>query len=76
MIDVAHIAKLARLELDENMEKDLSSILEYFKILDEIDVSKTDPEFYPLDIRNIMREDKVEAVSLKQKGHIKVKKVL
>ena len=80
MIDTAHIAKLARLELTKEemkkMEKDLSCILEYFEMLNEIDVSKTDPGFHALDIKNIMREDKIEAGSLEQKGHVKVKQVL
>jgi len=67
--DVQHIAKLARLGLTENeikkFQKDLSSILDYFKSLKEIDVSKIEPTFHPAEHffekkLEIMREDKAE----------------
>jgi len=67
--DVQHIAKLARLGLTENeikkFQKDLSSILDYFKSLKEIDVSKIEPTFHPSEHffekkLEIMREDKAE----------------
>jgi aspartyl-tRNA(Asn)/glutamyl-tRNA(Gln) amidotransferase subunit C len=72
--DVQHIAKLARLGLTEDeikkFQKDLSSILDYFKSLKEIDVSKIEPTFHPAEhffkrrLRT-MREDKAEAQSVK-----------
>ena len=44
--DVRHIAKLARLGIskqeEENFQHDLSSILEYVKLLETVDVSKVD----------------------------------
>jgi len=67
--DVQHIAKLARLGLTENeikkFQKDLSSILDYFKSLKEIDVSKIEQTFHPAEHffekkLEIMREDKAE----------------
>ena len=67
--DVQHIAKLARLGLTENeikkFQKDLSSVLDYFKSLKEIDVSKIEPTFHPAELffekkLEIMREDKAE----------------
>jgi len=67
--DVQYIAKLARLGLTENeikkFQKDLSSILDYFKSLKEIDVSKIEPTFHPAEHffekkLEIMREDKAE----------------
>jgi len=67
--DVQHIAKLARLGLTENeikkFQKDLSSVLDYFKSLKEIDVSKIEPTFHPAEHffekkLEIMREDKAE----------------
>ena len=61
--EVKHIAKLARLGLSEKemekMEKELSSILEYFEKLKEVDVSQIEPTFHSVPIENVMREDKI-----------------
>ena len=63
--EVKHIAKLARLGLSEKemekMEKELSSILEYFEKLKEVDVSQVEPTFHSVPIENVMREDKINA---------------
>lgn len=65
--EVQHIAKLARLGLKENefkkFQKELSSILDYFNSLREVDVSKVEPTFHPAEHffekkLEIMREDK------------------
>lgn len=65
--EVQRIAKLARLALtekeEEKFQKDLSSILDYFNLLQEVDVSKVEPLFHPtenfLRIKpDIMRKDK------------------
>lgn len=65
-----HIAKLARLGLKEKeikrFQKDLSSILDYFNLLKEVDVSKIEPTFHPLEHYfkeklNVMRKDKAES---------------
>lgn len=49
--DVQHVAKLARLGLAEaeikKFQKDLSSILDYFNSIKEVDISKTEPTFHP-----------------------------
>lgn len=61
--EVKHIAKLARLGLSEKemekMKKELSSILEYFEKLKEVDVSQIEPTFHSVPIENVMREDKI-----------------
>ena len=61
--EVEHIAKLARLGLSEKemekMEKELSSILEYFEKLKEVDVSQVEPTSHSVPIENVMREDKI-----------------
>ena len=48
--EVKHIAKLARLGLEEKeiekMEKELSLILDYFNLLKEVDVTGIEPSFY------------------------------
>lgn len=72
--DVQHIAKLARLGLTEDeikkFQKDLSSILDYFKSLKEIDVSKIEPTFHPAEHfferkLEIMRQDRAEPQPIK-----------
>lgn len=67
--EVQHIAKLARLGLTEDeikkFQKELSSILDYFNSLKEVDVSRADPTFHPTEHfferkLSVMREDKAE----------------
>ncbi len=59
---VRHVAKLARLNLTDKelkmMEKDMNSILESFKILNN--APDAEPSFQPMEMNNIMREDKPE----------------
>ena len=64
--DVEKIAKLARLGIsakeEEKFEKDLSSVLEYFKMLETLDVLKVEPTFHATEDffkekENFMRED-------------------
>ena len=60
--DVQHIAKLARMELGDKetgkFQKDLSSILDYFELLKEVNTDKVNPTFHPSEIKeNVMRED-------------------
>lgn len=68
--EVQHIAKLARLGITEKeqgkFQKDLSSVLGYFKSLKQVDVSKVEPTFHPAEHfferkLGIMREDKPES---------------
>lgn len=60
--EVRHIGRLARLTLtDGEVElyaKQLSEILEYVNLLDELDVEKVEPMSHVLDMVNVMREDK------------------
>ena len=68
--EVQHIAKLARLGLEEEeieeMRKELSLILDYFNLLKEVDVSGIEPGFYfaeelkEITASDLMREDQVE----------------
>lgn len=68
--EVQHIAKLARLGLEEKeieeMGKELSLILDYFNLLKEVDVSGIEPGFYfaeelkEITAADLMREDQVE----------------
>lgn len=59
--DVRAIADLARLELTEaEMEKyqhQLSAILDYFTLLQEVDTSHIEPTASVLSVENVLRED-------------------
>lgn len=59
--DVEHVAKLARLELDENekvkFSKQLGDILKYVEMMNEVDTSGVEPMNHSIDFSNVMRED-------------------
>jgi len=59
-----HIAKLAKLKLTKEEENkylsQLSSILDYFDILNKIDTSKVKPSFQVTQLKNIFRQDKIK----------------
>ncbi len=61
--EVQHVAWLARLQLtDEEIEafrEQLSAILEYAQMLEEVDLSAVPPTATVLPMRNVMREDEV-----------------
>ena len=63
--DVFHIAKLARLGItekeNEKFKKEISSILDYFKLLEEVDTSKILPTYHSTEEhmkKGAAREDK------------------
>lgn len=90
--EVQHIAKLARLGLTEReikkMQKELSSILDYFQKLKEIDVLKIEPMSQSIKTENIMRNDEVRKLKSEvgrkivgqapntKAGYLKVKSIL
>ncbi len=57
-----HIAKLARIELNkkeiEKYQEELSKILDYIEKLKEVNVEGIQPMSHPVEIKNVMREDK------------------
>jgi len=61
---VKKVADLARLELSEKeIEKfvpELKDILNAFSKLDEVDTKDVKPSFQPVELKNLMREDKVK----------------
>ncbi len=61
---VLHIAKLARLTLTpeevDKMTKELSSILNYIEILNEVDTTSVEPTAQVTGITNALREDAVK----------------
>jgi len=69
--EVKHIAKLARLGINTKEEvefqKDLSSILGYIDLLNEVNVSEIEPTYHPMASffkKNVVREDVGEEQSL------------
>jgi aspartyl-tRNA(Asn)/glutamyl-tRNA(Gln) amidotransferase subunit C len=62
--DVAHVARLARLDLSaeekERMRGQLDVILGYVDQLRRIDVSGIEPTSHVLPLANVMREDEVQ----------------
>lgn len=71
--EVQHIAKLARLDLAKEerkkMQKELSAILDYFKILQEIDTKKVESTSHPILTKPYLRKDesKREAIERTEK---------
>ena len=67
--EVLHIARLARVGLSledvERMREQLSSILEHFEVLQELDTSEVPPTAYVIPLQNVFREDQ-SAPSLTQ----------
>lgn len=65
LADVEHIAQLAKLALtDEEKEvyrEQLSAILDYAAMLNRLDTSAIPPTATVLPLRNVMRDDTVEA---------------
>ena len=63
MVDLEHIAKLARINLTESEKTiflpQLESVLEYLNILDRVDVSQIEPTFRVNKQSNIFHSDKI-----------------
>ncbi len=87
--EVRKVALLARLRLSddelERMQQQLSSILDYMQVLQEVDVSDVAPTAQVTDVVNVMRPDEVrpsltieEALAnapQREDGYFKVKPV-
>ena len=92
MIDVKHIAKLARFDItkkeEEKLKGELSLILGYVEKLKELDVADIKPTSHSVELENVMREDEVKkqsqetieklvsAMPRKEKRYAKVKSIL
>ena len=65
--DVRKVATLARLSLSEDMlqssGQQLTKILEYVQLLDEVDITGVEPMTHPVPAENVFRDD-VMAASL------------
>jgi aspartyl-tRNA synthetase len=88
--EVLHVARLARLRLDEEdvvlYQKDLNSILEYVKTLEELDTEGVQPMSHVLGLKNVWREDTVcgskdpepllSNAPMREKDYFRVPKIL
>jgi aspartyl-tRNA(Asn)/glutamyl-tRNA(Gln) amidotransferase subunit C len=90
--EVEHLAKLARLGLTERemqeIQKDLSLILDYFNLLKEVNTEGIEPTSHPISAKPYLRRDEVlkqppekiqkliEMAPDKEKGYLKVKSIL
>lgn len=89
-IDVSHVARLANLPLSEaekkKFEKQLSSVLEYFEKLKNVNTSKVEPTSQVTGLENVTRddtttpslpqEDVLSGAKAKHNGFFKVKAIL
>jgi len=61
---IEHVAELARLKLTEEEIKkflpQLKEALEFFSQLKEVNTDNVKPSFQPVELKNVMREDKEE----------------
>lgn len=88
--DVMHIARLARIALDEGeverFRAQLSGILDHFQALAAMDTEGVEPTAHPLPLANVMRDDVVEPslpredvlanAPLAEDGYLRVRAVL
>ncbi len=62
-VNVAHIARLAMLELDDEeisrFQREIESILDYAKMLSEVNIDNIAPTAHASAIENVFREDNV-----------------
>lgn len=89
---VEHIAKLARLGLNEKeiekIQKELSLILDYFEVLKEVKTEGIEPTAHPILTKSYLRRDEVleeepdktqkllNLIPEKKNGYLKVKSIL
>jgi aspartyl-tRNA(Asn)/glutamyl-tRNA(Gln) amidotransferase subunit C len=64
MIDreqVLHVARLARLRLDEGeverMSSELSTILDHIETIEQLDLDGVDPTSHVVELENVLRQD-------------------
>ena len=77
---IEHVAKLAKLELTnaevEKFQKQLSEVLDYFNILNEVDTDGIEPTSQVTGLENVMREDKMENDLSVENKEYQVEKVI
>jgi aspartyl-tRNA(Asn)/glutamyl-tRNA(Gln) amidotransferase subunit C len=88
--EVLHIARLARIGLDDaevtKFQEQLSDILDHFQALAELDTEGVEPTSHPLPLESVMRDDVVRPslpreelladAPMAEEGALRVKAVL
>ncbi len=88
--EVEHLAWLAKIELSEEEKKiyteQINTILEYFKIINEVKTENLEPTFNVQNLSNVFREDVIKPslsrdeslknAPRKEKGYIKAPKII
>ena len=63
--DVAHVARLARLRLDDaeldEFTEQLANVLAHAEDIERLDADEVEPTAHPLPLRNVFRDDVVRA---------------
>ena len=61
---IKHVAEVARLKLTdkeiEKFSKELKEVIETFSKLDKVDTKGIEPSLQPVELKNMLREDKKE----------------
>jgi len=59
--DVSHLAELARLDLTAKdiilLQPQLNEILDYFKMINEVDTKDVSPTYHIFNLTNVLRDD-------------------
>ncbi len=59
--DVSHLAELARLDLTAKdiilLQPQLNEILDYFKMINEVDTENVSPTYHVFNLTNVLRDD-------------------
>jgi aspartyl-tRNA(Asn)/glutamyl-tRNA(Gln) amidotransferase subunit C len=90
MKEIEHIAWLAKIELSEEEKRvfteQINTILEYFKVIDEVNTENVKPTFNVQDVTNVFREDEpipslsrdesLKNAPEKEKGYVKAPKII
>ncbi|CAI83341.1 Asp-tRNA(Asn)/Glu-tRNA(Gln) amidotransferase subunit GatC [Dehalococcoides mccartyi] len=63
--DVLHIARLARLGLEEDeinrLSKELSALLEHFEVLQQVDTTGVEPTSQSTPVKSVLKEDIIKS---------------
>jgi aspartyl-tRNA(Asn)/glutamyl-tRNA(Gln) amidotransferase subunit C len=66
--DIAHVAKLANLPLNEKeiikFKEQLSKVISYINVLSEVDASNLKPTSQTTKLKNVYRQDKSDALDV------------
>jgi aspartyl-tRNA(Asn)/glutamyl-tRNA(Gln) amidotransferase subunit C len=61
---IRKVAKIARLDLTDreinSFSRDMNDILKAFKVINKVPTKNVKPAFQPVDVKNVMREDRIE----------------